>query len=61
VIKSRSVRWVGHVAPIGEGSSTCRVLMKKSEGKRPLGRTGRRWEDNIEMHLPEVGLAAWTG
>ena len=52
---------MGHVAPIGEGSSTCRVLMKKSEGKRPLGRTGRRWEDNIEMHLPEVGLAAWTG
>jgi len=55
VIKSRSVRWMGHVARIGEGSSACRVLVKKSETKRSLGRPGHRWEDNIEMHLQEVG------
>ena len=54
VIKSR--RWAGHVACMGEGRGVYRVLVGKSEGKRPLGRPRRRWEDNIRMELQEVGL-----
>jgi hypothetical protein len=54
VIKSR-VRWAGHVAHIGEGRGVYRVLVGKPEGKRPLGRPRRRWEDNIKLHLQEVG------
>jgi len=46
---------VGHVACMGEGSSVYRVLAGKPEGKRPLGRRRRRWEDNIKMDLQEVG------
>ena len=44
-----------------EGSGAYRFLVKKSEGKKPLGRPGRRWEDNIEVYLQEVGGGAWTG
>jgi len=57
VIKSRRIRWVGHVARMGERSAICRVLMGKPEGKRPLGRLRRRGEDNIKMDLKEVGYA----
>jgi hypothetical protein len=39
----------------------CRVLVGNPEGKRPLGRPRRRWEDNIKMDLQEVGCAVWTG
>jgi len=46
---------VGHVARMGERRGVCRVLMWKPEGKRPLGRPRRRWEDNIKMDLQEVG------
>ena len=56
VIKSRRMRWAGHVAPMGEGRGVYRVLVGKPEGKRPLGRPRRRWEDNIRMDLQEVGL-----
>jgi hypothetical protein len=49
VIKSRRMRWAGHVARMGEGTGVCRVLVGKPEGKRPLGRPRRRWEDNIKM------------
>jgi len=49
------MRWAGHVARMGEGRGVYRVLVGKSEGKRPLGRPTRRWEDNIEMDLREVG------
>jgi hypothetical protein len=49
VVKSRRMRWVG------EGRGVHRVLVGKSEGKRPLGRLRRRWEDNIKMDLQEVG------
>jgi hypothetical protein len=47
VIKSRRMRWAGHVACIWEGRGVYRVLVGKHEGKRPLGRPRRRWEDNI--------------
>ena len=56
VIKSRRMRWAGHVARMGEGRGVYRVLVGKPEGKRPLGRPRRRWEDNIRMDLQEVGL-----
>jgi len=55
VIKSRRMRWAWHVARIGEGRGVYRVLVKKPEGKRPLGRARRRWEGNIKMDLKEVG------
>ena len=54
VIKSRRMRWAGHVARIGDGRGVYRVLVRKPEGKRPLGRLRRRWEDNIKMDLQEV-------
>ena len=49
VIKSRRMRWAGHVALMGEGRGVCRVLVGKPGGKRPLGKARRRWEDNIKM------------
>jgi len=55
VVKSRRMRWAGHVARMGEGEGVHRVLVRKSEGKRPLGRPRYRWEDNIKMDLREVG------
>jgi hypothetical protein len=56
VIKSRRMRWAGHVARMGEGRSVYRVLVGRPEGKRPLGRRRRRWEDNIKMDLRETGI-----
>ena len=55
MVKSRRMRWAGHVARIGEGRGVHRVMVGKPEGKRPLVRTRRRWEDNIKMDLREVG------
>jgi len=55
LIKSRSMRWAGHVARMGERRGVYRVLVGKTEGKRPLGMPMRRWEDNIKMDLQEVG------
>ena len=55
VVKSRRMRWAGHVARVGERRGVHRVLVGKPEGKRPLGRLRRRWEDNIKMDLQEVG------
>jgi hypothetical protein len=55
VVKSRRMRWAGHVARLGEGRGVPRVLVGKPEGKRPLGRPRHRWEDNIKMDLQEVG------
>ncbi|KAJ4438518.1 hypothetical protein ANN_14463 [Periplaneta americana] len=54
-IKSRRLRWAGHVARMGESRNAYRVLVWRPEGKRPLGRPRRRWEDNIKMDLREVG------
>jgi len=55
VIKSRRMRWAGHVARMGERRGVYRVLVGKPEGKRPLGRPRRKREDNIKMDLQEVG------
>ncbi|KAJ4444578.1 hypothetical protein ANN_06373 [Periplaneta americana] len=54
-LKSRHLRWAGHVAHMGESRNAYRVLVGRPEGKRPLGRPRRRWEDNIKMDLREVG------
>jgi len=55
VIKLRRMRWAGHVARMGQRRGAYRVLMGKTEGKRPLGRARRRWEDNNKIDLQEVG------
>jgi hypothetical protein len=50
------MKGAGHVACIGEGRGVYRVLVGRPEGKRPLGRPRRRWEDNIKMYLREIGV-----
>ena len=55
VVKSRRMRWAGHVARMGKGRGLQRALVAKPEGNRPLGRPRRRWEYNIKMDLQEVG------
>jgi hypothetical protein len=55
VVKSRRMRWAGHVARMGEDRGVHRVLVGKPERKRPLGRPRRKWEDNVKMTLQEVG------
>ena len=54
-IRSRRMRWSGHVTRMGKGRVIYRVLVGKPEGKRPLGRPKQRWEDNIKMDLQEEG------
>jgi hypothetical protein len=54
--KSRRMRWAGHVARMGEERKVYKVLAGKPEGRRPLGRPRRRWEDGIRMDLREIGL-----
>jgi hypothetical protein len=54
-IRSRKMRWVGHVARMGEERKVYRVWVGKAEGKRPLGRPRRRWEDGIRMYVREIG------
>jgi hypothetical protein len=60
-IKSRRMRWEGRVARIGEGRKVYSVLVGKPEGKRPLGRPRRRWEDGIKMDVREIswGCVEW--
>jgi hypothetical protein len=55
MIKSRRMRWAGHVARMGEKRNVYRILVGKPEGKRPLVRSRRRWADNIKMDLREIG------
>ena len=57
------MRWAGHVARMEEGRGVHKVLVAKPEGKKPLGRPRRRWEDNIKMDLEEVGRGCgyWMG
>jgi hypothetical protein len=61
IIKSRRMRWVGHVARMGENRNAYSLLVRKPEGKRPLGRPRRRWVDNVRMDLGEVDGVMWTG
>ena len=63
MIKSRRMRWAGHVARTGEERGVCRVFVGKPEVKRPLGRPRRRWVDNIRIDLQEVGCGYmdWIG
>jgi hypothetical protein len=63
IIKSRRMRWAGHVARMGEKRNAYRLLVGKAEGKRPLVRPRRRWVDNIRMDLGEVGRSDvdWIG
>jgi hypothetical protein len=56
VIKSRRMKWAGHVARMGEGKGVYGVLVGRLEGKRPLGRPRRRWEDNIKMDVREIRI-----
>jgi hypothetical protein len=58
MIKSRRMRWAGHVARMGEKMNAYRILVGKPEGKRPLGRPRRRWVGNIKMDLREI---EWDG
>jgi hypothetical protein len=60
VIKSRKVRWAGHVAQVGEKRNAYRILVGKPEGKRPLGRPRHRWVDNIKIDLKRDGMG-WYG
>jgi len=55
LIRSRRMRWAGHVALIGEKRSVYRVFVGKTEGKRQLGRPKHRWENNIKLNIQEVG------
>jgi len=63
VIKSRRMRWAGHVAHMGEERGVCSFLVGKPEGRRPLVRPRRRWVDNIMMDLQDVGCGYmdWIG
>jgi hypothetical protein len=61
-IKSRRMRWTGHVARMGERRGVYRILVGKPERERPLRRPRHRWENNIKMDLQEVGCGGvWTG
>ena len=61
-IKSRRMRWAGHVAHMGlEQDRRIQGFVRKPEGKRPFGRPRHRWEHNIQMDVQEVGWGTWTG
>jgi hypothetical protein len=62
-IKSRKMRWAGHVERMGEKRNVCRLLVGKPKSKRPLGRPRRRWIDNIKMEISEIELSVvdWIG
>ena len=61
VIKSRRMRWVGHVARMEERRGVYRVLVGKPEAKSPLGRPRRRWQDNIRRIFRKLDVGGWTG
>jgi hypothetical protein len=56
VIKTRRMRWAGHVARMGKVGNAYNILVGKPEGRRPLGRPKRRWKDNIKIDLTEMGF-----
>jgi hypothetical protein len=55
MVVSRRMRWAGHVARMGEKRNAYRILVRKPEEKRPLGRPRRKWVDNVKMDLREIG------
>jgi hypothetical protein len=60
-IKSRRMRWAGHVARMGEERNVYKVLVEKPEGKRPLGRPRHRWEHGIRTYFREIGWGRGLG
>jgi hypothetical protein len=58
MIKSRRMRWAEHVARMGAKRNSCKILVGKPEGMRPLGRPRHGWVDNMRMNLGEIG---WDG
>jgi hypothetical protein len=60
MIKARRMRWAGHVVRMGEVRGAYNILIGRPEGRRPLGRPRRRWEDNIKMDLREIGFGDVT-
>jgi hypothetical protein len=60
-IKARRMKWAGHVTLMGEKRKVYRVLVGKTEGKRPHGRPRRRWEDGVRIDLAEIGWGVWSG
>jgi hypothetical protein len=63
MIKSRRMRWAGHVAQMRDKKNTCRLLVRKPEGRRQLSGPRHRWIDNIKMDLGQIGWgdAYWIG
>jgi hypothetical protein len=55
------MRWMGHVARTDKRRGEYRLLVRKTEGKGPLGKPSRKWEDNIKMDIQEMGYGAWNG
>jgi hypothetical protein len=60
-VKSRRMRWAGHVAHMGEKMNAYKILVGNPEGKRPIVRPRLRWVDIIKMDLREIGWVVWTG
>jgi hypothetical protein len=61
MIKARRMRWAGYVARMGEVRGAYNILVGRPEAGRPLGRSRRRWKDNIKMDLREMCLGMWIG
>jgi hypothetical protein len=60
-VKSRRMRWAGHVARMGEERKVYRVMLVNPDGKRPLGGPRRRWKDGIRIYPQEIGWGVWIG
>jgi hypothetical protein len=60
MIKSRSMRWAWHVESTGRDNK-CNILVGRADGRRPLGRSRRQWDDNIKTDFKEVGKSVWIG
>jgi hypothetical protein len=58
MIKSRTIRWIGRLVRIGERRNAYKILVRQTEGRRPLGRPRRRWVENVKLDLREIG---WNG
>jgi hypothetical protein len=61
IIKSKRMMWAGHVAQIREKRIMYRLFIGNPDGKRPLGRSKRKWVDNVKMDVVEIGWCGWTG